>query len=163
MKRDQVRDMEDDVARLSENLEAALERNTKLVVFRQASAMAMKKMREREEEVEKLEEEKRRLKRQLDEKENNLKAQGKLGSGKGGKKDLKSYGAEIQQKIKVYKRMREELSAQRAELVILQRTEQILKSRHKNLDEFLSELERRRGVEVNILSACARLNSFLHS
>jgi hypothetical protein len=44
--------------------------------------------------------------------------------------------------------MREELSAQRAELVTLQRTEQVLKSRHKNLDDFLGELERKKGIEV---------------
>lgn len=35
----------------------------------------------------------------------------------------------------------------RAELVVLQRTEQILKGRHKNLDEFMVELEKQRGVE----------------
>merc|ERR1711916_312469 len=35
----------------------------------------------------------------------------------------------------------------RAELVLLQRTEMILKSRHKNLDDFLADLERKQGVE----------------
>jgi len=43
--------------------------------------------------------------------------------------------------------MREELAGLRAELVVLQRTEQILKSRHKNLDDFLSDLEKKKGVE----------------
>lgn len=51
MKREQVRDLEDQAASLQEQLDAALERNTKLVVFRQASAMAMKKFREKEDEV----------------------------------------------------------------------------------------------------------------
>jgi intraflagellar transport protein 81 len=43
--------------------------------------------------------------------------------------------------------MREELASARAELVILQRTEQILKSRHKNIDDFNAELEASKGVE----------------
>ena len=68
-----------------------------------------------------------------------------------GKKDLKKYGAVVREKIDKYKKMREELAALRAELVVLQRTEQILKSRHRNLDEFLAELERQKGVEVSVL------------
>ena len=44
--------------------------------------------------------------------------------------------------------MREELSILRGELVVLQRTEQILKGRDKNLEEFLVELERKKGIEV---------------
>ena len=38
-------------ASLPEQLDAALERNAKLVVFKQASSMAMKKFREKENEV----------------------------------------------------------------------------------------------------------------
>ena len=43
--------------------------------------------------------------------------------------------------------MREELSTVRAELVVLQRTEQVLKTRHTNLDDFNAELEKSKGVE----------------
>ena len=150
MKRDQVNELEDEISSLQERLDAALERNTKLIVFRQASTMALKKYREREDEVEKLLEELKRLTRQTEEKENELKAQGKGGNnGKMGKKDLKKYGAVVREKIEKYKKMREELAALRAELVVLQRTEQILKGRHRNLDEFLAELERQKGVEVS--------------
>ena len=39
--------------------------------------------------------------------------------------DLKKYGAVVREKIEKYKRMREELAAIRAELVVLQRTEQV--------------------------------------
>jgi intraflagellar transport protein 81 len=146
IKREQVHDAEDQLSSLQEKLDAALERNTKLVVFRQASAMALKKLREKEDEIEKLVEDKRRLRKQIEDKENELRAQGK-GSGKIGKMELKKYGAMVRDKIEDYKRMREELSAVRAELVVLQRTEQILKSRHKNLDEFLADLEKKKGVE----------------
>lgn len=147
-KRDQVRAMEDQVSRLQERLEAALERNTKLVVFRQASNMALKKLREREDEWEKLGEEHRRILKQTEDKESEMRSQGKGGAaGKMGKRDLKKYGAVVRDKIEKYKRMRDELSSVRAELVTLQRTEQILKSRNKNLDEFIVDLERKRGVQ----------------
>lgn len=144
-KRMQLQDMEEQVAVLQERLDAALERNAKLVVFRQASSMAMAKLREKEEDISKLLEEKSNLTRKLDDKENELRAQGKS-SAKMGKMDLKKYGAEVKLKIDKYKKMREQLSQVRAELVVLQRTEQILKSRHKNIDEFLAEMEKRKGV-----------------
>jgi hypothetical protein len=149
-KRDQVRDMEDQVINLQESLEAALERNTKLVVFKQASTMALKKLREKEDEVERITEEKRRITKFTGDKEAELKAQGKLGAkeAKFGKQDLKKYGAQVKEKIEKYKKMREELSILRGELVVLQRTEQILKGRDKNLEEFLVELERKKGIEV---------------
>ena len=149
-KRDQVRDMEDQVINLQESLEAALERNTKLVVFKQASTMALKKLREKEDEVERMTEEKRRITKFTGDKEAELKAQGKLGAkeAKFGKQDLKKYGAQVKEKIEKYKKMREELSILRGELVVLQRTEQILKGRDKNLEEFLVELERKKGIEV---------------
>jgi intraflagellar transport protein 81 len=55
----------------------------------------------------------------------------------------------VREKIETYKRMREEISVIRAELVVLQRTEQILKSRDKNLDDFLNDLEKKKGVQVS--------------
>jgi intraflagellar transport protein 81 len=54
----------------------------------------------------------------------------------------------VREKIETYKRMREEISSLRAELVILQRTETILRSRDKNLDSFLRDLEKKKGIEV---------------
>mmetsp|Transcript_8372 Transcript_8372/g.7499 ORF Transcript_8372/g.7499 Transcript_8372/m.7499 type:complete len:288 (+) Transcript_8372:962-1825(+) len=43
--------------------------------------------------------------------------------------------------------MREELSNLRNELVNLQRTEQILKNKSTNLEEFMDELEQKRGIQ----------------
>ena len=145
-KRDQVQDMDDQVKHLQGSLDASLERNTKLVVFRQASTMALKKLREKEDEMEKLLEEKRRIGKLQEEKEQELRASGK-NTGKPGKADLKKYGAIVRDKVEKYKKMREELSSVRAELVVLQRTEQVLKTRHSNLDDFNAELEKAKGVE----------------
>jgi hypothetical protein len=64
--------------------------------------------------------------------------------------DLKKYGAQVREKIDKYKKMRDELSSIRAELVVLQRTEQHLKGKQKNLDEFLTQLEKKKGVQVGL-------------
>lgn len=74
-KRDQVHELEDNVASLTERLDTAVERNTKLVVSRQASTLALRKFREREEEVEGLQEELRRIHRQMEEKEAEVRSQ----------------------------------------------------------------------------------------
>jgi len=139
----QLRELEEESAVLQERLDAALERNNNLAVFRQASMMATTKLREKEAEVERLTEEKNKIIRQTEEKEAQLEAQGK---NKGPKRDLKKYGAQVREKIETYKRMRDEISSLRAELVVLQRTETILRSRDKNLDSFLNELEKKKGV-----------------
>ena len=147
LKRDQLQEVQEQVSIMTEKLDHALERNQKLIVFRQASSMALKRLREKEEEIEKLNEDKRRAMKAIEEKEADLRSKGLMGSSQVGKMDLKKYGAVVKDKIEKYKRMRDELSAVRSELVVLQRTEAILKSRHKNLDQFLSELEKQRGVE----------------
>lgn len=155
-KRDQVHDMEDQLASLQQRLDDALERNPKLVVFRQASAMAMKKLREKEQEQEKLQDDKRRLGKQLAEKEAQQAAQfGRGGAPKLGKRELQKYQALVRDKIEKYKKMREMLASMRSELVTLQRTEQILKSRTRDLDDFMQELERKNGVVVSkCVSTC---------
>lgn len=147
-KRDQVHDMEDKVRALQNDLDVLLDRNNKLVVFRQASTMAAKKMREKEGELDSLLEESRRISKLVEEKEEELRSKGKGGSGgRVTKNDVKKFGAIVKEKIEKYKKMKEEIGRQREELVILQRTEQLLKQKDKNIDEFNAELEKKNGVE----------------
>ena len=148
MKRDQVQEMDTSLANIQDRLDGALENNQKLLVFRQAAAIAIKRFREKEEEVDRLVEEKRRIQKLIEDKEAELQASGVQAKGK---MDLKKYGAIVRDKIEKYKRMREELASLRAELVILQRTEAIVKDRDKNIEEFLSDLEKKKGVEVSAL------------
>lgn len=148
MKREEVRDLQDSVKSLSDRLEGVMNSNTGLIMFKAAKSSALAKYREREAEVERLSEDLRRINRQIDDKEEEQKRDGRGGSGKIGKRDLKKYGAIVREKIEGYKKMREELAALRGELVVLQGTEQILRGRHNNLDEFLSEMEKEKGVEV---------------
>merc|ERR1711998_231674 len=104
-------------------------------------------MEVKEEELDNVNDEKRKLLRQQEEKEEYLRAQGRNISKAPGKMEFNRYAAVVKDKIEKYKKMRDELSGLRAEPVLLQRTEMILKSRHKNLDDFLAELERKQGVE----------------
>jgi intraflagellar transport protein 81 len=144
-KREQLRDVEEDLAVAQDRLDGALEHNQKLMVFRQASAMALKKVREREEALEEVLEEKRRWSRQYDDKEEQLQASGV--DTRSTKMDLKKYGAIVREKIEKYKRMREELASLRGELVVLQRTEAVLKSRDEKIDEYYTQLEEEKGIK----------------
>ena len=147
-KRDQVHDMEDKVRAMQNDLDVMLEKNTKLLVLRQATTMSLKKLREKESEMESLLEEGRRISKLQEEKEEELRSKGKgAGSGRVTKHDVKKFGALVRDKIEKYKKMKEEIGRQREELVILQRTEQLLKQKDKNIDEFNAQLEKAHGVE----------------
>lgn len=146
LKRDQLRDLEDQINSMERNLDAAMDRNEKLLVFKQSSKLVRKKLADKEEEYDRLLETKSRLRRQIDDKENEVRASGKM-NNKITKMDLQKYGAVVREKIEKYKKMRDELAYLRGELVTLQRTEQLLKSKSSNLEEFLIDLERKKGVQ----------------
>jgi intraflagellar transport protein 81 len=152
-KRENVQDLEDHIASLTDRLEVAMEKNTKLVISRQACSIAQKKYREIEDETTRLQDEVKRMNKQIDDKEHELRNHAKGmsagNSNKITKKELKRFGQVVKEKIDVYKKLRDDLSALRAELVVLQRTEQVLKSRDANLEQFLVELEKQKGVEVS--------------
>lgn len=88
-----------------------MEKNAKLVVFRQASSLALKKCREREEESLRLQEELKYINKQIEEKEEQIKLQhrqqmaGHGGGGSSGNKvskaELKRFGAVVKEKIEV--------------------------------------------------------------
>lgn len=157
VKREQVRHVEEDVYNLKSRLDSALEKNSKLTVFRQASAMAQKKLKEKEDEVEKLNDEKKRLNKLINDKEmaydNHI---NQISIGKLGKADRLRYAAQMQEKVVIYKKMQDDMSKVRAELVTLQRTEQILKSKfistgygngnstQSKLDQLVESTEKRR-------------------
>jgi chromosome segregation ATPase len=142
----QLREIEEETSLIQEKLDVALEKNNNLAVFRQASLMASTKLREKEMEVERLTEEKNKIIRQTEEKE--AQVGGAAGMKKGLKQELLKFGAEVRGKMEPYQRMKAEISSLQSELVVLQRTETILKSRDKNLDSFLDELEKKKGVVV---------------
>lgn len=93
-KRLQLREIEEDVKAVTANLDVALERSDNLAVFRQACNMAFYKLREKEAEFEKLQEEKRKILKQTEEKEAEMDAKTRASGGRV-KKDLKKYGAQV--------------------------------------------------------------------
>ena len=124
--------------------------------------MAQKKLREKEVEVEKLLEEKRRILRIITEKESlyDQKAinfhKNKLNS-----KDKAKLVQTLQEKNETYKHARDNMSKLRAELVILQRTQQVVTAQYMNtgsgtqggdrrkLDQMLEEAEKKRLSNVS--------------
>jgi len=60
--------------------------------------------------------------------------------------DCKQYAANLRGQNAQYKQMNKVLSEIKAEVTLLSRTEQILKSRAENLDEFMRDLEKKKGI-----------------
>jgi intraflagellar transport protein 81 len=82
--------------------------------------------------------------------------------------DFKQYAANLRGKNAQYKQMKKVLSEIKAEVTVLARTEQILKSRAENLDEFMRDLEKKKGVSgyTNVqdqLQGMAQANQILNN
>ena len=161
VKREQVRHIEEEVSNLQQRLDISLSQNSKLLVFRQASVMAQKKLREKEVEVEKLLEEKRKIIRIITEKES-LYDQKTINFNKNklNIKDKAKLVQTLQEKNETYKHARDNMSKLRAELVILQRTQQVVIAQYMNtggtqggdrrkLDQMLEEAEKKRLSNVS--------------
>lgn len=118
--------------------------DAKLTMFRQTAVVAAKKLSDKEEELDKVEQQLKKVKLEVDKKETAL---SEISGPKFmTREELKAYGAKLREKTHIYKRMKNEMSEMRAELVRLGRTEQILRGRDRNLDDFLKQLEEERGV-----------------
>lgn len=125
--------------------EAVQDRNdSKLANFRQHATMVAKKLKDKEDEIEKLELEEQRISREIEQREMTMTDVG--GAKFMTREEFKKFGAKLREKTHVYKKQKAELAELRAESVVLHRTEQILRSRVENLDAFLSELEAKKGV-----------------
>ncbi|CAM9655092.1 unnamed protein product [Pylaiella littoralis] len=125
--------------------------DSNLNMLRQPAALAAKKRSEKEGEWERLQEERAKLAAEIEQKESKVGGLPSGGKGAGGsngmsKEELRQYGAHLREKTQTYLKMKAELAAIRAESVVLRRTEQILKSRDENLEEFLGEMEAEKGI-----------------
>lgn len=61
--------------------------------------------------------------------------------------DFRDFAMKLREKNKKYKVMKRELEEIRSELNILSRTEDLLKSRAGDIDDFLRNLERQKGIQ----------------
>mmetsp|Transcript_10773 Transcript_10773/g.26382 ORF Transcript_10773/g.26382 Transcript_10773/m.26382 type:complete len:672 (+) Transcript_10773:79-2094(+) len=116
----------------------------KLSMFRQQALIVSRKKQDHLERLQMRQEEIRELETDLNEKREKM--------GTKGVKVLKGaefvrYAEGLKLKAKQHKRLKGELNTIMAEKGILQRTEDILKTRHGDQTKFLEELERKQGVE----------------
>lgn len=61
-------------------------------------------------------------------------------------RELAEFKARLRDKYGKYNKMKAELKNIQAEQAVLKLTEQALKRRHTSLDQFMSELERKKGI-----------------
>jgi intraflagellar transport protein 81 len=124
--------------------------DSNIMMFRQQAALAAKKLEERIAQAENLALEREGLAEEAELLAAAAEASMSMTAGNSGglmsREELKAYGSRLREKTLVYKRLKAELAALRAETVVIGRTEQVLRSRDDRLEDFLSELEDRRGV-----------------
>ena len=155
--RAQVRQSERQRDDLRESIDRAVHSNGqdgKLAMFRQHASLAASKLSQKEDEVERRAKDLAAARQDVDDLEGRV---GDLAASAGGgiigpngramsKDDFKAYGQALRDKTIKYKACKAELATLRAESVVLNRTEQILKGRDRNLEEFLKQEEARAGV-----------------
>jgi len=96
------------------------------------------------EEIKRLETEKMTLEKTLAEREEHYE---KVKGSKFLKRDdFRQYAANLKEKNAQHKQRQKSLEEFKAEVKVLERTKEILKSRAGNVDEFLKELEKKKGI-----------------
>jgi len=96
------------------------------------------------EEIKRLETEKMTLEKTLAEREEHYE---KVKGSKFLKRDdFRQYAANLKEKNTQHKQRQKSLEEFKAEVKVLERTKEILKSRAGNVDEFLKELEKKKGI-----------------
>ena len=116
----------------------------KLAIYKSQATAVSKKKEQKMEEVKKLETEKMALEKLMNDKESEY---AKTRGGKYMKRDdFKQYAANLRGKNAQYKQMKKVIGEIKAEVTVLMRTENILKSRADNLDDFMKGLEKQKGI-----------------
>jgi len=133
-----------EVGQLEQKIEMNTPADDKLSIYKtQANSISKKKL-EKEEECKKLEAEKLGQEKLLRGKEE------KYAQEKGGKymkrDDFRQYAANLRVKNANFKVTKKVLDEIKAEVVVLKRTETILKQRTEGITEFMQELESKQGI-----------------
>ncbi|KAI9105390.1 hypothetical protein DFS34DRAFT_599192 [Phlyctochytrium arcticum] len=141
----EIRELNETVARLAEKKLAKHTKagDDKLALFRQQAAIIARKKEGTTVTLAALETQVEELQKELTKKMESEQAQGaRIPKGE----EFKRYVAELRGKSTVYKKKKAEISAITAQYGILQRTEEILTTKRKALEDALSQLEKRHGV-----------------
>ena len=141
-----------DVKRLQRevhDLEGKIQQHTpsddKLAIYKSQANAVSKKKEQKTEELKKLEVEKLALEKIMREKEE------QYASVKGSKyiksDDFRQYAATLRVKNNQFKDMKKVLTEIKAEVTVLDRTKQILKDRAGDVDDLMSQLEKKKGIQ----------------
>lgn len=129
---------------LEDKLRQSNPADDKLAIYKSQATAVSKKKESKNQDLKKLETEKMNLEKQMAEKENEYAKT--RGATYMKRDDFRQYAASLRGKNNQYKRMKKTLDEIRSELMVLTRTEQILKSRAENVDEILKKLEQSKGI-----------------
>eukprot|EP00742_Colponemidia_sp_Colp-10_P002246 GILJ01002400.1.p1 GENE.GILJ01002400.1~~GILJ01002400.1.p1 ORF type:complete len:696 (-),score=172.60 GILJ01002400.1:159-2177(-) len=148
----EVEDLNDEVKRLTREVgvlqdkanEANNPTDDRLAVYKQQASLVAKKKERLMENIKDLEREKADMETVIAGKEKEYETVKGPNFLKGA--EFKNYANSLRGKTNQFKKMKAELGEIRAELTVLNRTEQLLKSRATNMDEFLKSMEDRKGV-----------------
>lgn len=118
--------------------------NDKLSIYRTQAKGVQKKKEQKQEEIKRLEAEKINLEKTLADREQTYETT--KGSKYLKRDDFRQYAANLKEKNAQHKQRQKSLEEFKAEVKVLERTKEILRSRAGNVDEFLRELERKKGI-----------------
>ncbi|KAI9017177.1 hypothetical protein BC832DRAFT_596490 [Gaertneriomyces semiglobifer] len=146
-----LRDLEAEIKQLNEEVARIAERkltktsgvDDKLALFRQQASIIARKKEGATQRLNILTDEISKLAVEVEKKQQ---AGAKLGAKMPKGEEFKSFVAELREKSTVYKQKKAELSALVAESGILQRTEEILSQKRRELSSSLSALETKHGI-----------------
>ncbi|XP_018118840.1 intraflagellar transport protein 81 homolog isoform X2 [Xenopus laevis] len=116
----------------------------KLSLFRQQAAIIARKKETKAEELQEAKEEIANIEREIAQK--STQARDIDGSEVLRGDEFKHYVSKLRFKSSVYKKKRQELAELSAENGVLQRTEEILKQRHENIQQQLQAIEQKKGI-----------------
>lgn len=148
---DDLRGMESQLSREIDQLNQQIQQaqkeggDSKLAMFRQQAQLINKKVAKKEAAFDEAQQLRTKLLKEIEEKDALM---SELQGPKFMKRDeFKNFATKLRNKTNQYKKMKAELAEIRAETVVLNRTEQLLRGRDGNLSDFLAKQEAKAGVQ----------------
>lgn len=141
----EVRRLQRECMTLEDKLKSTNPAEDKLAIYKTQAATASKKKETKAEEAKRLETEKEALEKMMTEKEQEYVLT--KGTKYMKRDDFRDFAMKLREKNKKYKVMKKELEEIRSELIILSKTQDILKSKAGDVDQVLKDLERKRGIQ----------------
>lgn len=139
-----VKRLQREVMDLEQKIKQQAPADDKLAIYKSQANAVMKKKQQKEEEIRKLEVEKIALEKTMREREETY--QKTRGSKYMKRDDFKQYAATLRVKNNQFKQMKRALDEIKAEVTVLDRTKAVLKAQAGDVEDFLKELEKKKGI-----------------